>query len=148
MAVACQVFLCIVHNNRDEKAVNEWGSVHVFLSGIKIVWGAVGACSSLLEHSLCVDVQGHDMCEQERSVKKGECDKQGRWKAGKGGFNERCRKRIEPLKVFMSVNVHPEPSVCSLVRVFRPLISTPSAPSHSLVACCGGVVQGGVWVHT
>ncbi|KAI4829852.1 hypothetical protein KUCAC02_001517, partial [Chaenocephalus aceratus] len=58
---------------------------------------------------------GHDMCEQERSVKKGECDKQGRWKAGKGGFNERCRKRIEPLKVFMSVKEHPEPSVCSLL---------------------------------
>lgn len=32
-------------------------------SGIKSVWGAVGACSGLLEHRLCLNVQGHDMCD-------------------------------------------------------------------------------------
>lgn len=56
-------------------------------SGIESLWEAVRACWGLLEHRLCLYVQGHDMwcrqdlCEQE--CEKEECDKQGRGKAGK-----------------------------------------------------------------
>lgn len=116
--------MCSAESDGDENKSWEWmGHRTCSSSGIKTVWGAVGACSGLLEHRLWVFMCGGMTCTMQARLvwarvkceKVRRCDKQGRWKAGKWYVIsiQLCRGREESVQQCVRV----DPSLTELNSV-------------------------------